>query len=98
MTQTQALKKMFEDNGGRLTLGQIMQSYLSASYRQRITDCRRELSSEGKTIVCYPNRADGHKSETYWQIENLPEENDPYAHVHPVTYVEPSGQMAMVIR
>ncbi len=98
MTQTQALRKLFEENGGRLTLGDIMPTYLAASYRARMTDLKRELISDGKTIVCYPNRADGHKSETYWQIENLPEENDPYVHVPPVTYVEPSGQMAMVIR
>lgn len=89
MTQTQLLRRMFEENGGRLTLGQIMQSYLAASYRQRMTDCRREFAAEGKTIVCYPNHKDGHKSETYWRIEDLPA---------PVTYVEPSGQLAMVIR
>jgi hypothetical protein len=89
MSQTDVLRAMFEAHGGRLTLGQIMQSYLAASYRQRTTDLKRELFSDGKTIVCYPNHKEGHKSETYWQIEDLPA---------PVTYIEPSGQMAMVIR
>lgn len=96
MTQTQALKKMFEDNGGRLTL--IMQTYLVASYRQRMTDLKRELNGEGKTIVCHQCHKDGLKSTTEWVIESLPEENDPYVHAQPVTYVEPSGQLAMVIR
>ncbi len=89
MTQTQTLRKMFEENGGRLTLGDIMPTYLAASYRARMTDLKRELFSEGKTIICYPNHKDGHKSETYWRIESLPE---------PVTYAEPSGQIAFVIR
>ena len=95
MTQTQLLRAMFEDHGGRLTLGEIltlsesMKTYLAASYRQRLTDLKRELNIEGKTIVCYPNHKDGHKSETYWQIEDLPK---------PTVYAEPSGQMAFVIR
>lgn len=89
MTQTQILRALFESNGGRLTLCEIMQTYLGSSYRQRMTDLKRELNEEGKTIVCYPNRKDGHKSETYWRIEELPK---------PTTYVEPSGQIAMVIQ
>lgn len=95
MTQTQLLRAMFEERGGRLTLGDIltlsesMKTYLAASYRQRMTDLKRELFNEGKTIVCYPNHKDGHKSETYWQIEDIPS---------PTTYAEPSGQIAMVIR
>ena len=89
MTQTQQLRKMFEDNGGCLTLGEIMRTYLAASYRQRMTDLKRELFSEGKTIICYPNHKEGHKSETYWQIEDLPK---------PTTYVEPSGQLAMILK
>ena len=54
-----------------------------------MTDCRRKLYGEGKQIVCYPNHMEGHKSDTYWQIEDLPE---------PLTYVEPTGQMAFIIR
>jgi hypothetical protein len=92
VTQTQELRRMFEDHNGWLTLGEIMQTYLGASYRQRLTDLRRELAAEGKTIVCYPNRKDGHKSETSWRVENLP------APASPVTYTESSGQMAFVIR
>jgi hypothetical protein len=89
VTQTQALKKMFEDNGGRLTLGEIMRTYLGASYRQRLSDLRRELAGEGKTIICYPVTVAGCKSHTRWQIEDLPK---------PTVYAEPSGQLAFVIR
>jgi hypothetical protein len=89
MTQTQTLRRMFEENGGRLTLGEIMRTYLGASYRQRLSDLRRELIADGKTIICHPIKVAGCKSHTWWQIEDLPK---------PVTYVEPSGQMAMVIR
>lgn len=89
MTQTQELKKMFDDNGGCLTLGAIMRTYLGASYRQRLSDLRRELATEGKTIVCYPVKVANCKSLTRWKIEDLPA---------PVTYLEPSGQIAMVIR
>jgi len=89
MTQTEQLRRLFDDHGGSLTLGDIMQTYLAASYRQRMTDLKRELNGEGKTIVCYPNRKDGHKSETYWQIEDLPK---------PLVYAEPSGQLAMVLK
>lgn len=81
MTQTQSLRRMFDENGGRLTLGEIMRTYLGASYRQRLSDLRREIVTEGKTIICYPNHKDGHKSETYWQIEDLPK---------PTVYAEPS--------
>ncbi len=88
MTQTEQLRKMFEDHGGRLTLGDIMQTYLAASYRQRMTDLKMEFMGEGKTIVCHPNHKEGHKSETYWRVEDLPA---------PLTYAEPSGQLAMVI-
>lgn len=89
MTQTQILRQLFDDHGGRLTLGDIMKTYLGASYRQRLSDLRRDLAGEGKTITCYPNREDGHKSETYWQIEDLPK---------PLVYTEPSGQLAMVLK
>jgi hypothetical protein len=85
MTQTQLLRAMFEDHGGRLTLGEIMQTYLAASYRQRMTDLKRELFSEGKTITCYPVRVDGSKSLTCWQIEDLPRA------------VESSGQVLLAI-
>ena len=89
MTQTQALKRMFEDHGGRLTLGEIMQTYLAASYRQRLVDLKREMLNEGKTIVCYQCRDEGKRSTTRWQIEDLPK---------PTVYAEPSGQMAFIIR
>jgi hypothetical protein len=89
MTQTQILRAMFEDHGGRLTLGDIMQTHLAASYRARLTDLRRELNGEGKTIVCHQCHKDGLKSTTEWVIEDLPA---------PVTYLEPSGQIAMVVR
>ena len=88
MTQTEQLRKMFEDHGGRLMLGDIMQTYLAASYRQRMTDLKMEFMGEGKTIVCHPKHKEGHKSETYWRVEDLPA---------PLTYAEPSGQLAMVI-
>lgn len=89
MTQTQALRKMFDENGGKLTLGELMRTYLGASYRQRLSDLRRELVTEGKTIICYPVKIANCKSLTLWQIEELPK---------PTVYAEPSGQMAFVIR
>ena len=89
MTQTEQLRRLFDDHGGRLTLGDIMQTYLAASYRQRMTDLKRELNGEGKTIVCYPCRVDGSKSLTRWQIEDLPK---------PLVYSEPSGQLAMALK
>lgn len=76
MSQTKILRAMFEDNGGRLTLGDILNTYLAASYRQRMTDLKRELFSEGKTIVCYPVRIEGEKAMTRWQIEDLPKAVD----------------------
>lgn len=89
MTQTQALRRMFDENGGRLTLGEIMRTYLGASYRQRLSDLRRELVTEGKTIICYPVKIANCKSLTRWQIEELPEQT---------VYTEPTGQKAVVIR
>jgi hypothetical protein len=89
VTQTQALKKMFDENGGKLTLGELMRTYLGASYRQRMSDLRHELEKEGKTIICYPVKIANCKSLTRWQIEELPK---------PTVYAEPSGQMAFVIR
>jgi hypothetical protein len=89
VTQTQELRRMFEDHNGWLTLGEIMQTYLGASYRQRLTDLRRELATDGKTIVCYPCKTANCKSLTRWQIEDLPK---------PTVYAEPSGQMAFIIR
>lgn len=85
MTQTKLLRAMFEDHGGRLTLGEILNTYLAASYRQRMTDLRRELLSEGKTIVCSPVRIEGEKAMTLWRIEDLPK------------VIEPSGQVLLSI-
>lgn len=68
MTQTKQLQKMFEENGGRLTLGKIMGAYLGVSYRQRISELRRELNLQNKTIACHQVREEGKKSETYWEI------------------------------
>lgn len=85
MTQTQLLRRMFEDHGGWLTLGEILNTCLAASYRQRMTDLKRELFSEGKTITCYPVRIDGEKAMTRWVIEDLPRA------------VEPSGQVLLAI-
>lgn len=53
MTQTAQLRNLFDDNNGSVTLAQIMNTYLAASYRQRLTDLKRELIGEGKTIVCH---------------------------------------------
>ncbi len=76
MTQTAQLRNLFDDNNGSVTLGQMMNTYLAASYRQRLTDLKRELFSEGKTIVCYPCRKEGHKSETRWAIERIKRQID----------------------
>lgn len=76
MTQVQELRQLFDDHNGWLTLGEIMQTYLAASYRQRMTDLKRQLFSEGKTIVCYPCRKEGHKSETRWAIERIKRQID----------------------
>ena len=48
MTQKQQLLKLFADNDGTITLGQIMQTTLAAEYRARISDLRRE----GYNILC----------------------------------------------
>lgn len=42
MTQREQLLKLFRDNGGRVTLGVIMQTTLAAEYRARMTELRRE--------------------------------------------------------
>lgn len=70
MTQAQELRLMFEMNQGKLTLGHILNTYLAAAYRQRISDLRKDLISEGKTIKCYPNNKV--KSLTEWRIEPVP--------------------------
>lgn len=92
MTQTAQLRNLFDDNNGSVTLGQIMNTYLAASYRQRMTDLKRELIGEGKTIVCHRVLKEGMKSNTAWEIVPIP------APAAPVVYAEPSGQMAFVIR
>ncbi|MBK8871587.1 MAG: hypothetical protein IPN19_11245 [Elusimicrobia bacterium] len=65
----------------------LMESYLGASYRQRLTDLRRDLAGENKTIVCHQVREEGRKGETYWEIQELPKQN---------YYTEPTGQTVMV--
>ena len=52
MTQSESLIDLFRQNGGRLTLGQIMQTTLAAEYRARISELRRE----GYSIECQINR------------------------------------------
>jgi len=42
MSQKINLLKLFELNGGKLTLGQIMKTPLAAEYRARISEMRRE--------------------------------------------------------
>ena len=42
MTQKQQLLQLFADNGGKITLGQILQTTLAAEYRARMSDLRRE--------------------------------------------------------
>lgn len=48
MTQHEQLIDLFQRNGWRVTLGQIMQTTLAAEYRARISDLRRQ----GFTILC----------------------------------------------
>jgi len=49
MTQSQSLIEMFRSNGGRLRRNDILQSgFLAASYRQRMTDLRKQ----GYDIAC----------------------------------------------
>lgn len=72
MTQTQLLRRMFEENGGRLTLGQIMKTDLAERHRTIIGMLRKELINEGKIITCHPIHSGGSKSLTWWRIEDIP--------------------------
>lgn len=53
MTQREQLLDLFNRNGNRLTLGQIMQTTLACEYRARISELRRRgtviLLERGKT-------------------------------------------------
>ena len=42
MTQKEHLLRLFRENNSRLTLGQILNTNLSAAYRGRISELRRE--------------------------------------------------------
>ena len=42
MTQREQLLNLFQANGNRLTLGQILNTTLAAEYRARITELRHE--------------------------------------------------------
>jgi hypothetical protein len=48
MSQKQDLLALFRSNGNQLTLGQILNTFLAAEYRARMTDLRKE----GYVIVC----------------------------------------------
>lgn len=88
MTQNELLRNLFDSGGGRVMLRTLMESYLGASYRQRLTDLRRDLAGEGKTIVCHQVREEGRKGETYWEIQELQKQK---------YYTEPTGQTVMVL-
>lgn len=42
MTQKEQLLNLFQENGNKLTLGQIMQTNLGCEYRARMTDLRHQ--------------------------------------------------------
>lgn len=62
MTQHEQLIRLFERNGNRVTLGQIMQTTLAAEYRARMSELRRH----GYRITC--QRA-AKKSENLYVLE-----------------------------
>jgi len=42
VTQKEAMLDLFRKNGNKLTLGQILNTYLAAEYRARMTDLRHD--------------------------------------------------------
>ncbi len=52
MSQAERLLEMFRYNGGRLTLGQILDARISSKYTNRIS----EIRAMGHSVECKMNR------------------------------------------
>lgn len=63
MTQKSAILDLFRRNGGRLTLGQLLQPPFAAAYSKRISELRRE----GFTIECQENHE--HPTENVYTLK-----------------------------
>ena len=58
MSQTENLHRLFEENGGKLTLGQILEAYdrIGCKHTGRISELRQMLITKGFDIYCHMNR------------------------------------------
>lgn len=68
MTQNQHLMELFRLNGGRISLGAILQTNLAAAYRGRISDLRKELIPKGMTIICIKGKT---PSENIYELKRI---------------------------
>lgn len=69
LTQINGILELFKQNGNKLTLGQILNTYYAASYRGRFSDIRR-LGYEIKLT-----RGENPSNNTYELIEPLKFDN-----------------------
>lgn len=71
VSQTENLINLFWENGGQLTLAQILRRYdlIGSKYTGRISDARKVLMAQGKTIICKENR--DYPTETIYTIQNI---------------------------
>lgn len=71
MSQADALLKLFRENGGQLTLGQILERWdiLGCKHTGRISEAREMLEKQGQTIKCYINKS--RPTENLYVIEPL---------------------------
>ncbi len=86
MTQTEYLLDLFRRNGGELTLGQILAEKghgIGSNETGRISDARKALLKEGKTIVGYKGRI---PTERVYRIQAI----------EIPAVVEPNGQRCFV--
>ena len=58
MSQVSNLHHLFQMNGGKLTLGQILANWdvVGSKYTGRISELREELEKKGMTITCEEHR------------------------------------------
>lgn len=70
MSQRDNLIKLFEDNGGTLTLGQILGNYalIGSKYTNRISEARDALKEKGYTIKYYGKES---PTESIYKVEPL---------------------------
>lgn len=74
MTQKQQLLQLFADNGGAVTLGQILQTTLAAEYRARMSDLRRD----GYVIDC---KTGTEPSKNEYRLVSVPMDEEKRAYI-----------------